>query len=245
MLLRELILAGSGCAAGTYSWASCVPSAQLFGRTIRRTGHPQTIALTFDDGPNPAVTPALLDLLASHSIRATFFVIGNHVRAFPDLAREISQRGHTLANHTDTHPALPFLSARKISEELDRCDQAIESATHRQPRWMRPPFGFRSPLLNGVVERRHGAGVVMWSRLAYDWKPQPTARVINHLHRVRGGDIVLLHDGDHRIPEGDRRHTLDALKQWIPRWKDAGLRFVTLDEIESQAQEEGSANRNS
>jgi peptidoglycan/xylan/chitin deacetylase (PgdA/CDA1 family) len=232
--LRELILAGSGCAAGTYSWASCVPSAQLFGHTVRRTGNPNTIALTFDDGPNPAVTPALLDLLARQSVRTTFFLIGSHVRACPDLTREISARGHSIGNHTDTHPALPFLSTRKISDELARCDGAIESVIHKIPRWMRPPYGFRSPFLNGIVKHRAGAGVVMWSRLARDWNPQPAAAVTRRLHRVRGGDIVLLHDGDHRAPGGDRRHTVEALKYWIPRWKDAGLRMVTLDEIETE-----------
>jgi peptidoglycan/xylan/chitin deacetylase (PgdA/CDA1 family) len=231
MLLGSLLLAGAGCAAGTYSWAACVPSAQLFGRTIRRTGDPGSIALTFDDGPNPAVTPALLDLLASHSIRATFFLIGAHVHACPELAHDISSRGHVIGNHTYTHPALPFLSEQRIADELTRCDDAIESATGRTPRWMRPPYGFRSPLLSGVIERRGGAGVVMWSRLARDWKPQPAEPVVQRLRRVRGGDIVLLHDGDHRATGGDRRHTVEALVEWIPRWKEAGVRMVTLDEI--------------
>ena len=71
----------------------------------------------------------------------------------------------------------------------------------------------------------------MWSRLARDWEPQPAEKVTQRLHRVRGGDIVLLHDGDHRLLEGNRRHTLEGLKNWIPRWKDAGMRFVTIDEI--------------
>jgi peptidoglycan-N-acetylglucosamine deacetylase len=231
MTLAPLLLAGTGCAAGTYSWAACVPSAQLFGRTIRRTGDPRTIALTFDDGPNPAITPDLLDLLDGHAVRATFFLIGAHVSAVPDLAREIARRGHTIGNHTDTHPALPLLSARRIAEELDRCDEAIQSATGRKPRWMRPPYGFRSPLLSGIVTRRKGSGVVMWSRLARDWKPQPAEPVAMRLRRVRGGDIVLLHDGDHRVTGGDRRHTVQALASWIPRWKDLGLQMVTLDEV--------------
>jgi peptidoglycan-N-acetylglucosamine deacetylase len=233
MLLAPLLLAGTGCAAGTYSWAACVPSAQLFGRTIRQTGNPQTIALTFDDGPNPAATPGLLELLDHHAIRATFFLIGAHVRAFPDLAREIARRGHAIGNHTDTHPALPLLSGRKISEELDRCDEAIHCATDVVPRWMRPPYGFRSPLLNGIVARRKGAGVVMWSRMARDWKAQPAEPVVKRLRRVRGGDIVLLHDGDHRVAGGDRRHSVEALAHWIPRWKDIGLRMITLDEVTS------------
>jgi peptidoglycan/xylan/chitin deacetylase (PgdA/CDA1 family) len=235
MLLAPLLLAGTGFAAGTYSWAACVPSAQLFGRTIRWTGNPRTVALTFDDGPNPAVTPGLLDLLDRHSARATFFLIGAHVRACSELARDIADRGHTIGNHTDRHPALPLLSARRISEELARCDDAIRSATRQTPRWMRPPYGFRSPLLNGIVAERKGAGVVMWSRLARDWKPQPTEPVVQRLRRVRGGDIVLLHDGDHRAPGGDRRHTVEALAKWIPRWKEAGLRMVTLDEIAAEA----------
>jgi peptidoglycan/xylan/chitin deacetylase (PgdA/CDA1 family) len=233
MVIPHLLLtAGGGCAAaGTYSWASVVPSAQLFGPTIRRTGNDGTIGLTFDDGPNPAVTPQLLELLDRHQVRATFFVIGTHVRQFPELAREISQRGHTIGNHTDTHPSLPFLSAQRISDELARCDDAIVSATQRKPRWMRPPYGFRSPLLNGVVRRRGVAGVVMWSRLARDWKPQPANEISQRLNRVRGGDIVLLHDGDHRLPGGDRGHTVNALERWIPLWKAMGYRFETLDDI--------------
>jgi peptidoglycan/xylan/chitin deacetylase (PgdA/CDA1 family) len=242
-----LLVAGAAsfAAAGTYSWAACVPSAEIFGPTIRHTGDARTIALTFDDGPNPTVTPGLLDLLDRHSARATFFLIGAHVRAFPDLTRKIAQCGHTIGNHTDTHPALPFISARRITDELARCDEAIDRAIGATPhpterrarRWMRPPYGFRSPLLDGVVQRRHGAGVVMWSRLARDWKPQPAESVTRRLHRVRGGDIVLLHDGDHQVSNGDRQHTVEALKIWIPRWKDAGLRFVALDEIETANQE--------
>jgi len=223
---------GVACAAaGTLAWAAAAPSSQLFGPTIRHTGDPSTIALTFDDGPNPAVTPSLLKLLAHHSVRSTFFLIGAHVEKARDLAKEIAVQGHTVGNHTQTHPSLIFHSASYISGEIRRCDDAIEAATGKKPRWMRPPFGFRSPLLSGIVRQRDGAGVVMWSALAHDWKPQEPEPVIRRLRRVRGGDIVLLHDGDHRILEGDRRHTVAALEYWLPRWKDAGLRFVTLDEI--------------
>ena len=95
---------------------------------------------------------------------------------------------------------------------------------------MRPPYGYRSPLLSGIIRRRADAKVVMWSAAARDWKPQPAERVIKHLRRVRGGDIVLLHDGDHRKLSGDRRHTLEAVEYWLPRWKNAGLRCVSLDE---------------
>lgn len=230
-------LAASGVCvgAGIFAWAAMAPSAQLFGATLRRTGDPSTMALTFDDGPNPAVTPGLLQLLGRHDAHATFFLIGRHTRAFPQLAREISERGHAVGNHTETHPALTFLSRRRIADELDRCEEALHSATGKPVRWMRPPYGFRGPQLDGVVRGRGGAGVVMWSAMAYDWKPQPAERVIKRLRGARGGDIVLLHDADHRQLEGDRTHTVAALEYWLPRWKDMGIRFVSVDEIGGKA----------
>jgi len=235
-LVPASIAAGAVAAAsGVFAWGAVAPESQLFGRTIRRTGDSATMALTFDDGPNPAVTPPLLDLLDRHGVRATFFVIGEFVRAVPALAREISARGHVLGNHTQTHPRLTFCSPSRMREELDRCDEAIDTAAGGRPRWMRPPFGFRSPMLDGIARKSGRAGVVMWSASARDWKPQRAESVIERLRRVRGGDVVLLHDGDHRLLKGDRRHTLDAVAHWLPRWKDAGIRFVTLDELREQA----------
>jgi peptidoglycan/xylan/chitin deacetylase (PgdA/CDA1 family) len=228
-----ILTAGAVCGgSGAFAWGAVAPSAQLFGPTIRRTGDASTIALTFDDGPNPTVTHALLDLLDRHRTKATFFLIGAWVRQGPELAKEIAVRGHAVGNHTNTHPALALRSARRIADELNRCDDAIESATGTKPRWVRPPFGFRSPLLGGIVRRRGGASVVMWSAWAHDWKPQPAEPVIERLRRARGGDIVLLHDGDHRVINGDRRHTVAALEYWLPRWRDSGIRFVTLDEMQ-------------
>jgi peptidoglycan/xylan/chitin deacetylase (PgdA/CDA1 family) len=229
--------AGGVCAAaGIFAWAAMAPSAQLFGPTLRHTGNVSTLALTFDDGPNPIITPGLLDLLEQHKARATFFLLGKHTRAFPGLAKEIVARGHAVGNHTDMHPKLTFLSPRRIGEELQRCEEAIAAATGRNSGWMRPPYGFRGPQLDGVVRRLGSAGVAMWSAMAYDWKPQPAERVIERLRRVQGGDIVLLHDADHRDPQGDRRHTVVALEYWLPRWKDAGLKMVSLDELETQSQ---------
>lgn len=226
-----LIEAGGACAAsGSFAYAAVAPVSQLFGPTIRHTGD-DSVALTFDDGPNPAVTPALLDLLERRQVRATFFVTGEHVRAFPTLAKEIVARGHTIGNHTDTHRRLVFCQAPRIEVELDRCDDAILKAAGRKPRWMRPPFGFRGPSLNSAVRRWGGAGVVMWSVMAWDWKPVAPEKVIRHLRRVKSGDIVLLHDGDHGRLDGDRRHVVEALEHWLPRSLDAGVRFVTLDEV--------------
>jgi peptidoglycan/xylan/chitin deacetylase (PgdA/CDA1 family) len=217
-------------AAGAAAWSAMAPSSQIFGPTIRNTQDSGAIALTFDDGPNPAVTPALLEVLEQNDVRATFFVLGKFVRALPELALEIVARGHTIANHTETHPRLAFLPATKVREELMQCRDAIASATTRDTEWMRPPFGFRGPNLNSVVREMGFGGVVMWSRWAWDWKPQPAGPVIRRLRRVQGGDIVLLHDGDHRRVDGDRQHTVTAMEYWLPRWRDAGMRFVTLND---------------
>ena len=138
--------------AGIGAWSACHPSAQVFGATHRRTQRDRTLALTFDDGPNPAVTPRLLDLLDRYDARATFFVIGRHVRACPELAAEIALRGHSLGNHTDTHPNLLWLSQARVLDELERCSASILQATGKRARIMRPPFGYRAP----QVQRPHG-----------------------------------------------------------------------------------------
>ena len=216
---------------GLATWAARHPAAQLFGPTIRQTGRHSALALTFDDGPNPVVTPRLLALLERHGVRATFFLIGKHVRACPQLPAEIAARGHTLGNHTDTHPNLIWLSPPRIREELARCQESISRVIGREPAWVRPPYGARGPQLNSIVRQGGWAGVVMWSIWARDWNPQPPESVIQRLRRARGGDIVLLHDGDPHVLEGERQHILPALDFWLPRWKQAGLEFITLDQV--------------
>src|ERR1700676_5482180 len=140
----------AGAAAALAPGGSVGASSELFGPVISHAADANTLALTFDDGPNPAVTPQLLDELDRHSARATFFLIGKFARACPELVREISARGHLLGNHTETHANLIFRSRAGIRDELDRRQVAIFSAPPAAPpRWMRPPYGYRSPLLDG------------------------------------------------------------------------------------------------
>lgn len=227
-------------AAGAAAWGAAAPSSELFGPTVRHTASAKQIALTFDDGPNPPVTPRLLDLLERHSVRATFFLLGKFVRACPEVAREIAAHGHLIGNHTETHPNLFLRTRPGIRDELMRCQEAIASATGTDPpRWMRPPFGYRNPLLDGEVHRAGFQGVVMWSRLCWDWKPQAPQRLVARLAQVaqptqRGkahghGDILLLHDGDYRSLGAERLHVVAALEHWLPRWRDAGIEFVTIE----------------
>ena len=229
-------------AAGSLSvYGAMYPGAQIFGPTLHRTGNRRTIALTFDDGPNPSITPAVLDLLDLYSCRATFFLIGGFVRQCASLSREISARGHVLGNHTDTHPNLLWLSSRRIGEELERCQQAIGEATGAQPQWMRPPYGMRGPQLAAVVRRAGLRDPVLWSVSAHDWVVQPQAQLVRRLRRVRGGDIVLMHDGDHRHLGGERDATVRVLAYWLPRWRDAGIECVTIDQLVSNVRAADSA----
>jgi peptidoglycan/xylan/chitin deacetylase (PgdA/CDA1 family) len=219
--------------AAVAAWGAVSPSSQMFGPTVRRLVDARAIALTFDDGPNPMVTPRLLELLDQYEAKATFFLMGAHVRECIELTWEIAARGHALGNHTYTHPNLAMMSTRKIEEELAWCGETIESAAGKRAPLVRPPFGFRGPQLGGAVRRSDMGPVVMWSAMARDWQPQPSERVSRRLRRVRGGDIVLLHDGDHRVLRGDRMHTVEALKYWMPRWVEAGYRFDAVTQEEA------------
>ena len=222
-------------AAGAAAWGAVSSSSELFGPTVRRTASGRKIALTFDDGPNPAVTPRLLELFDRYSVRATFFLIGKFARACPELVKEISARGHLIGNHSETHANLFFKSRAGLRGEIARCQDAIASAARAEPpRWMRPPYGYRSPLLQAEIRHAGMRGVVMWSKICRDWKPQPPQRIIETLSSVARlnrphGDIVVMHDGDHRALGGDRLHVVAALEHWLPRWRDAGMEFVTMD----------------
>jgi peptidoglycan-N-acetylglucosamine deacetylase len=233
--LPAIVSSGAAAAAGITAWGAVAPSSELYGPTLRHTASSREIALTFDDGPNPAVTPRLLELFDRYSVPATFFLIGRFARACPEVVREISARGHLLGNHSDTHANLFLQSRAGIRDELARCQDAIAAAGVAEPlRWMRPPYGYRSPLLRGEIRRAGMRGVVMWSKICWDWKPQPPDRLIERLSRVARpdrprGDIVVMHDGDHRALGGDRHHVVAALEHWLPRWRDAGMEFVTIE----------------
>ena len=160
------------------------------------TGASATLALTLRTAPNPAVTPALLDLLSQYEAHATFFQIGERVRAFPAISREVAQRGHTLGNHTDTHPRLTFLSSAPDPRRGGALRRRAGRCSGEATRWMRPPYGYRGPQLNSAVRSQNeSARIVMWSRSAFDWRLPSSEKIIKRLRHVRGGDIVLLHDG--------------------------------------------------
>lgn len=186
------------------------------------------MALTFDDGPNDPHTLNLLDVLAKHNVPATFFMIGRYVRERPDIALEVKNRGHVVANHTFTHPFLTFESARSVRGELEQCRTALAEAVGEHSNLFRPPWGARRPAVLRTV-RQLGLQPIMWSVTGFDWDA-PSAEYIQKkvTARVRGGDVILLHDGGHKAFGTDRWHTVKAVESLIPRYKSEGYEFVTI-----------------
>ncbi len=189
------------------------------------------VGLTFDDGPDPEVTPRVLDLLERHGARASFFCIGDRVERWPDLAAEIALRGHRVENHSYAHlKRFSVLAPGPMGREIDRAQHAIEEATGRAPVLFRPPAGLRNPWLEPLLAAR-GLELVTWSRRAYDTLPQPPGRMAARLLAgLRPGDILLLHDGrGARDPDG-RPLVLEALVRILDRLAAHGLRAVPVSD---------------
>jgi peptidoglycan/xylan/chitin deacetylase (PgdA/CDA1 family) len=231
-------LAGGVCAAAAASAAgyqSMAATGQWYGKTF--IGLPHTskkLALTYDDGPNDPHTLRLLEALAKHGVRATFFLIGRYVEQRRDIAREIVQSGHVVGNHTFTHPNLIFCSARQTRRELERCHQILTDAVGEHSRLFRPPFGGRRPATLQIA-RAVGLQPVMWNISGCDWRGKPAEYLERRIReKIRGGDVILLHDGSHAPFGADRSQTVIATDRLIAPCKAEGYQFVTIPEMMQQ-----------
>ena len=225
-----------GIAGAAYLAYNCyAPTSQLYGRTTTHCDNPKHLALTYDDGPNDVHTERLLEVLARYEVKATFFLIGRFVTARPQIARAIADAGHLLANHTETHPNLLFLSRSRLVHQFSDCSKAIADATGVQTRYFRPPFGARRPAVLQVA-RELGLEPVMWSVTCYDWHRRATAdSVLNHARKGiershARGHIILLHDGGHTNLGQDRSHTVEATERLLQRYGKEYY-FRRLDQI--------------
>jgi peptidoglycan/xylan/chitin deacetylase (PgdA/CDA1 family) len=231
-MLPALIGLAAAAAASGAGYQSMAPAGQWYGRTFSGgiCGSKQ-IALTYDDGPNDPHTLELLDVLAKHNVRATFFMIGRFVRQRPDIALAVAQAGHLIGNHTFTHPLLIFQSAAQTRAQLADCHQALEDSIGGHSNLFRPPFGGRRPATLRIA-RELGLETVMWSVTGYDWNAPPAAVIENKVAKqMRGGDVVLLHDGGHRALGRDRAQTVIASDNLIRRYADQGYQFVTVENM--------------
>lgn len=210
------------------------PTGQWYGGTFSglKRGSKQ-IALTYDDGPNDPHTLKLLDVLARHKVQATFFMIGRYVRQRPDIVRAVAQAGHVIGNHTFTHPLLIFKSAAETRSQLVECRQALTDAIGEHSNLFRPPFGGRRPATLRIA-RELGLETVMWNVTGYDWNAPPASVIeAKVVRQMRGGDVILLHDGGHKAMGADRSQTVAVTDNLIKRYKDQGYEFATVTEMMS------------
>lgn len=218
------------------------PGNQAFGATlVRGPAADRVVALTFDDGPNPPYTTAILDVLRQEHVRATFFVVGRAAAAYPQVVREEYDDGDAVGNHSWDHAHLNAMTPLALAASLERTDAAVFAATGHHTHLMRPPFGARDWLVLSEA-RRLGYVPVMWSvPLARDWEYPPASVIAARiLSGVRNGSIFVLHDGNRgqlckrdRLPAHvcDRSADIAATREIVRALKARGYRFVTIPQL--------------
>ena len=232
MLAALVAGAVASAAAVTAGYQSMAPTGQWYGRTfVGLARGTKQLALTYDDGPNDPHTLRLLDVLARHDVQATFFLIGRYVQQRPDIVRAIVNSGHIVGNHTFTHPLLTLKSAAEVHKELTDCRAAIQDAIGSHSNLFRPPFGGRRPAVLRIA-RHLGLEPIMWNVTGYDWNAPPSSVIERKVAKqMRGGDVILLHDGGHKQMGADRSQTVVATEHLISRYKSEGYEFVTIQHM--------------
>lgn len=226
------VLAGAGV-AGAALWcgpalavhAPAVARALRVPRTLERgTG----VALTYDDGPHPEGTPAVLEALREHGVKATFFLVGEQVERYPELARNIVQEGHEPAVHGYRHRNQMRLAPQTFADDLERALATIAEVCRQPPVWYRPPYGIFT--LSGLAAvRRRGLRPQLWSKWGRDWRAGPPREIATRATRaLTGGDVILLHDADWYSSAGSHRSTAAATPAIVERVRSKELPTVTL-----------------
>ena len=224
-------LVASGC-----TYAALSAESQLFGKTLIAGNNPNEIALTFDDGPNDVVTERLLDVLAQHNVRASFFLIGRYVRERPQITRAIAASGHLVGNHTMTHPWLAWQSSARIRQELTDCNSILEDTLGVPVRYFRPPHGARRPAVL-TIARGLGLTPVQWNIIPKDWQPvgaeeiaARTVRGITRNQQQKRASNIVLHDGGQRGLGQPPLPTVEATELLLRKYSpQSGTKFVTID----------------
>ncbi len=229
-------LTATGLLAGGVTYAALSAQSQLFGKVLIAPRNPNEIALTYDDGPNDIVTERLLDILASHNVRATFFLIGNYARQRPQIVRAIAASGHLIGNHTMTHPWLAWQSSTRIHQEIANCNAVLEDTLGIPIRYFRAPHGARRPAVLHIA-RELNLTPVQWNVLPKDWEPdtpqniaeRAIRRVTRNQQQNRASNIVL-HDGGQAGLGQPRLPTVEATNLLLQKYRrDSAIKFVTVD----------------
>src|ERR1035441_3321584 len=258
LLIGGAAVAGLACVAGYHTMS---PTSQLYGRTFVGLGPgSRLLALTYDDGPNDPYTWRMMEVLERHGVKATFFLIGQYVQQKPEIARALVAAGHAIGSHTWSHPNLIFAQKPEIARalvaaghaigshtwshpnlifaptaelrrQLAQTKQAILDATGVETKIFRPPFGGRRPATLRTV-RAFGLQTVMWNVTCYDWKAKSAEEIVARVERqVRGGDVILLHDGSHVRMGANRSRSVEASDRILSRYRSDGFEFVTIPEM--------------
>jgi chitooligosaccharide deacetylase len=231
-MIGSLLAVGAAGACATLAIGAYAPNSRLFGPVIGRgSAGSHDLYLTLDDGPNPTATGHILDTLARHRIPAAFFMVGDHVRRFPDLARAVGAAGHEIGNHTYAHAKLHLKGPRAITGELRRAHETITTTVGIAPRVFRAAHGYRNPFVARAA-RNLGYRVFGWTFGVWD-SARPGAETIRRrvAAKLAPGAIILLHDGDGDDPAGDRSQTAQALDGIIRNAIELGYRFRPLTEL--------------
>jgi len=218
------------------AWGVFNVNSSLWAPTLWRAPGVNAVALTFDDGPDPDFTPRVLEILEREKVAAAFFVVGERARANPALLREIDRRGHLVGNHSFSHSwNINFALHARLTREIKGCNDAIEAAIGKRPRFYRAPHGFKNPALGDVLAR-HAMTCVGWQVRGFDAvRPDADAIARRLVRKARAGGILLLHDGSGLQGTQDRSATLAALPVVIDGLRARGFVFMRLDELAAPA----------
>ncbi|WP_028535255.1 polysaccharide deacetylase family protein [Paludibacterium yongneupense] len=219
LLIDHLLLAGAGL------W----PRSQTLGTNWTRLPTPQAVAITIDDGPDPEVTPLVLDILHRHRAHATFFCIGERARRHPELIAAIMAAGHAVESHSQRHRLdFSLLGPVRMAREIDEAQHTLARLSGQTPLFFRAPAGLRNPWLDPLLSAR-GLLLASWTRRGYDTREVSAERVTARLlHRLRGGDILLLHDGNAARTAQGTPVIVAVLPRVLDELARSGLETVTL-----------------
>ena len=231
---RAIYVFDIGILSTLFAYHGISPSSRLYGKVWSNGNRDRPrIALTFDDGPNEPYTSEVLGILERFGIKATFFIIGQNARRYPEVCQRIVTTGNVIGNHSYHHyKSLCLRRSKAVAREIEQAHQAIYECTGFEPKLFRPPHGFRTPWLMRTVGRL-GYRVVTWDNMTGDWKANKSAEEIerNIVQRAKPGGVIVLHDGRDSIPSYDRSQMIQALPFVIGALKKRGFDFVTIPEL--------------
>ena len=193
------------------------------------------VALTFDDGPSPRWTPQILSALKQAGIKATFFMVGEHVQKYPDIARSVVSEGHEVGNHSYSHHVFHYYKTNEITDEIKETEQVIRETTGVTTNYFRPPRGWLTKSGKNIINKL-GYKVVLWSLNSKDWVTFDSKHIVKYLVRnIRSGDIILFHDSGGIMglgTEGGGRHeTIKTIPRLAKELREKGYKFVTVKEL--------------